>query len=137
MEKHRIGDYISIEGWQNEEDFPHYINISHIGLSPLIRNIHHDTTYANKLFQYMAFGLPLLVSDCDAQRNLVINNNIGFTHKANSAHDFVHAVEVLYDDPELRAQMSKACIQTFYTQFKDKMVTKDLQNYYQSISNDF
>ncbi|HMP28264.1 MAG TPA: glycosyltransferase [Saprospiraceae bacterium] len=132
IDRYNINEFISFEGWQPEEYFPYYINISHIGLSPLIRNIHHDTTYANKLFQYMAFGLPMIVSDCDAQKNLVINNNIGLVHKAYSVNEFIDAVELLFNDTHKRLEMATTCIETFNTKFLEHIVIKELKDFYQS-----
>ena len=45
---------------------------SAVCISPLLRNLHHDTTYANKIFQYMALAKPLLVSDATAQKNIIL-----------------------------------------------------------------
>ena len=77
-----------MEGWQDESLFPSYISSGSIGISPLHRNIHHDTTYANKLFQYMSFGKPLLVSDATAQKNLIERTNSGLVHQEKNAVDF-------------------------------------------------
>ena len=63
INKLKISNLVDFIGWQKEEDLYKYLMISDIGLSPLHRNQHHDTTYANKIFQYISFNVPLLCSD--------------------------------------------------------------------------
>lgn len=58
-----------------------------IGICPFHRNIHHDTTYANKMFQYMALGLPLIVSDCPSQAVIVEKEKAGVIFKAGDSND--------------------------------------------------
>ena len=66
---YNILKYIDFEGWKNENLFPSYIKAAHLGVSPLHNNLHHHTTYANKLFQYMSLGCPLICSDVEAQES--------------------------------------------------------------------
>ena len=63
------------------------INKCDIGLCPFLRNIHHDTTYANKMFQYMALGKPVVVSNCTAQANFVVREGCGFVFEAGNPDD--------------------------------------------------
>lgn len=69
-----------------------YFKASIAGLCPFLRNIHHDTTYANKLFQYMAFSKPVIVSDCTAQVNVVEHSHCGLIHEAGNAQDLADKV---------------------------------------------
>jgi len=102
-----IESNIDYQGWQNPSSFPSYISASNIGISPLIRNLHHDTTYANKIFQYMAFGLPIIVSDCPAQANVAIDNNVGLVHRADDSKDFAYKIIELYENKEMYNTMQK------------------------------
>ncbi len=100
-----INEYVQFEGWQPESSFPGYISGAHVCLSPLKRNPHHDTTYANKVFQYMAMGRATVVSDCTAQAELVTNENAGLVYPANSADAFREAVIKLCRDEDLRNRL--------------------------------
>lgn len=102
-----IVDYVDYQGWQSPSTFASYISASKIGISPLIRNIHHDTTYANKIFQYMAFGLPIVVSDCPAQANVALDYNCGLVHKAGDSNELAQCFISLYKEKELFAQMQE------------------------------
>ena len=92
----QIENYVDFEGWQNENLFPSYITASAICISPLHRNLHHDTTYANKIFQYMSFGKPLLVSDATSQKNIIERANAGLVHKAEDIVDFTEKTLELF-----------------------------------------
>jgi len=90
-----IEKLIYFEGWQDQSQFPSYIKASDIGLSPLHRNAHHDTTYANKIFQYMAFDLPVIVSDCPAQANVIRKEKSGLIHEAGNAADLAEKIKTI------------------------------------------
>ena len=92
---------VIFEGWQDVSLFPSYMQASTVCMSPLKRNPHHDTTYANKIFQYMAMAKPVLVSDCPAQQHVIENENCGLVHRANDEKDLAEKLIELLADPEL------------------------------------
>jgi glycosyltransferase involved in cell wall biosynthesis len=92
--------FVSFEGWKEMAFFPTYFSNSQICLSPLKRNLHHDTTFANKLFQYMGAGTPLIVSNCTEQAELVRNEKCGLVHNADDPVDLADKIYSLYNDPD-------------------------------------
>ncbi|MDP3945852.1 MAG: glycosyltransferase family 4 protein [Lutibacter sp.] len=98
---------VDFQGWQDVSLFPSYIVASAVCISPLLRNIQHDVAYANKLFQYMSFGKPVLVSDAIAQKNLIERTNSGLVHLEKNAQDFADKVLQLYDDEALRERLGQ------------------------------
>lgn len=101
----KLENYVDFQGWRDVSLFPSYIVSSKVCISPLLRNIQHDVAYANKLFQYMSFGKPVLVSDAIAQKNLIEKTNSGLVHLEKKAQDFANKVMQLYVDPELRDRL--------------------------------
>lgn len=101
----KMENIVEFTGWQDTNLLRSYIEASDICLSPLKHNIHHDTTYANKLFQYMACGKPQIVSDCSAQANLINELKCGLVHKADDADDLSKQILKLYNDSNLREQL--------------------------------
>lgn len=101
VEELGLQEMVDFEGWQDMALFPSYLNIADMGISPLHRNLHHDTTYANKLFQYMSFAIPVLVSDALAQKNLVEEVKSGLVHKEKDAAEIAEKVLILLKDPDL------------------------------------
>lgn len=90
---------VLFEGWKDVSEFPSYIEGAEVCISPLHRNKHHDTTFANKLFQYMAGERAVIVSDCDAQANVVRETNCGLIFKASNANDLADCLLELYKNP--------------------------------------
>ena len=106
-EQLHVKDKILFEGWQSESLFPSYITGAHICLSPLRRNIHHDSTFANKVFQYMAMGKASVVSDSTAQADLIKSEECGLTHLASNVEDLAAKIMILYRDEDLRERMGR------------------------------
>lgn len=103
--KYEVSDYVLFQGWKNYSLLPSYITGSQITLSPLKRNKHHDTTFANKLFMYMALGKPVIVSDCIAQADLVTKEKCGLIFSSENAEDLAEKVFLLYTNPELSEKL--------------------------------
>ena len=98
--KLNLESFIDFEGWQDVSLFPSYIVASNICISPLYRSIQHDVAYANKIFQYMSFGKPILVSNATAQKEIVERINSGLVHQEKNKDDFSSKVLELYQNEE-------------------------------------
>ena len=122
--------YIDFEGWKNENLFPSYIKAAHLGLSPLNNNLHHQTTYANKLFQYMSLGCPVICSNVEAQQVLLETYNVGLLFKTENSKDLVKQIVKLYSNKGLRKIMSKNCINAIQNHLNNDIISKSLVNYY-------
>ncbi|MEE4310900.1 MAG: glycosyltransferase family 4 protein [candidate division KSB1 bacterium] len=103
----QIKDRIIHYPWKDISLIPSYINASDICLSPLLKNGHHNTTIANKVFQYMAMGKPLVVSDCKPQQEIIEEENCGLVHEAGNVDDLAEKVMDLFNNPDLRQKMGE------------------------------
>lgn len=95
-----LNEHIIFGGWVGYEEIHAALQSCNIGLCPILKNIHHDTTYANKIFQYMAYGLVNVVSDCDAQANLVQQYHCGLIHKGGDENDLAKKLLWLVNHPD-------------------------------------
>ena len=102
-----ISDKISFEGWRDVNLLKSYANISAIGVCPFKRNLHHDTTFANKLFQFMGLRLPVIVSDCPSQVNIIEKFNCGLAFKADDPLDFSEKVLKLFHSTDERKKLGQ------------------------------
>ena len=125
-----LEDMIDFEGWQDIDAFPSYLQVAKIGISPLHRNLHHDTTYANKLFQYMSFAVPVLVSDALSQKNLIEEVNSGLVHKEKDATDIAEKILKLYHDPSLALEFGAKGKQFIEEKFCWEKVSDHLKDLY-------
>ena len=128
-------DFVDFEGWQNVSLFQSYIISSAICISPLHRNLQHDVAYANKIFQYMSFGKPLLVSDANAQKELIEKVHSGLVHQEKNVDDFQHKLLELYHDENLRATLGKNGQDFVRNEFSWEQTSKNLVHLYETIGN--
>lgn len=91
-----ISKHIIYFPWKDISLLPSFIKISDICLSPIEKNPQHESGIANKVYQYMLFKRPLLVSNCKPQADLVEKAKCGLVHKWDSAEDFSEKVLSLY-----------------------------------------
>jgi glycosyltransferase involved in cell wall biosynthesis len=131
----RISDFVDFEGWQNVSLFQSYILSSAICISPLHRNLQHDVAYANKIFQYMSLGKPLLVSDAIAQKRLVERTKSGLVHQEKSVDDFTNQVLKLFKDASLRNELGENGKKFVINEFSWEQTSKKLLHLYNNLQN--
>lgn len=126
-------EYVEFAGWQDPALFPSFLLASKIGICPLHRNIHHDTTYANKLFQYMAFGKPVIVSNCRAQENMVNKYRCGLVFQDRDIKDFADKILTLYKGKEYYKELSENSLKAVTTSLNWEISGKSLVNLYRGL----
>jgi len=131
----KIGDLVDFEGWQDVKLFPSYIKASAVCISPLHRNKQHDVAYANKLFQYMSFAKPVLVSDAIAQKRLVEKINSGLVHREKNSDDFLEKILQLYQDESLCLELGANGKQFIETEFSWEQTSKNLVHLYNNLNH--
>lgn len=129
INKLKLDSVVDFIGWVDESDLYKYLLVSDVGISPLYSNLHHDTTYANKLFQYMSFGVPIVCSDSKAQANLINENNCGVIFKNKNVNDFTRVLLELIKNKTKLKTLSKNC-QIAIDKLNNNQVSKDLINIY-------
>lgn len=88
-------------------DVVDFLRTADIGLIPLRHFPSHEFALANKLFEYLHAGLPMVVSDCRAQAAFVAEFGVGAIHRADDPADLARAVrEVVAAGPRLRAAVA-------------------------------
>ena len=122
--------YVALEGWKDFKLFQSYIKSADIGICPIHRNLHHDTTYANKIFQYMSFGKPVIVSDCPAQEKLIVKYDSGLVFKDRDVSDLTEKIKSLYDDKELYNRQSSNAFTSIENHLKWEVLSQDLVSLY-------
>ncbi|MFD2528960.1 glycosyltransferase family 4 protein [Polaribacter marinaquae] len=124
---------VDFEGWQDVSLFQSYILASAVCISPLHRNLQHDVAYANKIFQYMSFAKPLLVSNAIAQKKLVEKANAGLVHEQKDSQDFTAKIQILYKDASLRNNLGKNGKNFIINEFCWEETSKKLLNLYNNL----
>jgi glycosyltransferase involved in cell wall biosynthesis len=105
-------DNVTFTGWVPPAEAMKLISMADAGVCPFLRNIHHDTTYANKMFQYMALGKPVIVSDCTAQANFVTREKCGVVFETGNPDALCDRIIELTDrqEYELLSKNASICV---------------------------
>lgn len=92
VKKENLENQVEFVGWIDYNLFPSFIKASRICIIPQPSNPFIDTTMPNKLFEYMAMGKPVLVSDAKPLARVVNECRCGEIFKSNSPKDFAEAI---------------------------------------------
>lgn len=129
-----VKDLVEFEGWQDVSLFPSYVEAADLCFSPLKRNRHHDTTFANKIFQYMAGGKPLIVSDCPPQARVVLDEQCGKVHAAEDAKELATEVIALHANPGQMSEMGKNARKAVEDRWNWRVTSQALLDMYASLA---
>ena len=128
-----LESYVDFEGWQDVSLFPSYIIASNVCISPLYRSIQHDVAYANKIFQYMSFGKPILVSNAIAQKEIVESAKSGLVHEEKNEEDFYSKVIELYQNKEKAEELGNNGKEFIEKKFSWEITSKALVKLYDEL----
>ncbi|MFW5720749.1 MAG: glycosyltransferase family 4 protein [Bacteroidota bacterium] len=126
----KLKKHITWYSWKDIRLLPSYINISDICLSPIVKNDQHESGVANKVFQYMIFERPLIVSDCKPQTKIVNEEQCGLVFKSEDAGDLAQKIIILYQNKDMRIQMGENGKKAVEEKYNTKNFGKNLVNLY-------
>ncbi len=135
VEELGISANVHFEGWQDVSLFPSYVEGAEVCISPLKRNLHHDTTLANKVFQYMAGAKPILASDCPAQVSIIEECECGLVHKAEDEQDMAEKLLDLYKNPTRARQMGENGKEAILSKYNWEQTALPLIQHYQTLAS--
>jgi glycosyltransferase involved in cell wall biosynthesis len=107
FKKESLRDNITYYPWKDISEFPSFVKCSSVCISPVLKNAQHESGVANKVFQYMLFGKPLLVSDCAPQSEIIRKTGCGLSFKSGNAGDMALKLSELISDPEKCREMGE------------------------------
>jgi len=123
--------------WITNRDLGAHLSDVHIGLCPIDKNPQHESGVANKVYQYMMFGRPVLVSNCGPQKELVEKYSCGFSYIARDERSFLECLEVLENTSlEDLISMGENGRNAVKDELNLKKVQADLLAIYQGLATD-
>jgi len=116
------------------EQVPDYVVQSLIGLSPLQPNVKMlRMIFPNKIFEYMACGIPVIASDLPSMKYIFNKAKSGITVRADDPCDYVKAITALLDSPEKMKELGEKGRQFVIKYYNWDIEAEKLRQLYQSI----
>ncbi len=133
---HDIGHALTITGRVPFQEIGHYLAQATIGWvtwQPYAKNQRNIPT---KLFEYMAFGRPVISSDLTSTRPFVENGVNGFLVKADDPREHATAILRMIENPDAAREMGRSGRRMVQTRFNwDRMTPRLLELYDQVLSS--
>jgi glycosyltransferase involved in cell wall biosynthesis len=109
------------------------LNRATIGISPNLRVPQQIKGIHTKLFEYMAAGLPMVVSDLPHQVEVVESSGTGILAQPEDAESFAAAIEALVVRRDDAMQMGRRGQQTFLRSYCYESQADHLLSFYRNV----
>jgi len=103
----KLQDDVHFTGWMDYSKLPDLIQRSQIGMLPFHRCAHIEASLANKMFEYMSLGLPVIASDVAPQRRVLEDAQNGKLFPPGDVKALAEAILELTSDPAQLRQHSE------------------------------
>jgi glycosyltransferase involved in cell wall biosynthesis len=101
-----IAEHVRFEGWVEFGRVPSYLAASDVCILPLVGGVQTDAGLANKLFQYMLAGKPLVATARAGTARIVEETNCGLLTPLGDSDAFADAL-IQLTDPEMRSRLGE------------------------------
>lgn len=117
-----VDDCVLWTGWIPHEELYSYIHDSKIGVIPHFSNEHVNSTIPNKLFDYMALGLPVLVSNALPLERIVREEKCGLSYESGDESALQQALLEIYKSETAFGKNGKEAVFRSYNWKSDEKV---------------
>lgn len=100
-----LSGHVRLTGWKAPPEHHAYYQQATIGILPFHSTLHINITLANKLFDYMGAGLPIIGSDGPPMRRVLEETGAGLVVPPQNAQALADAIVELVRDPDRRARL--------------------------------
>ena len=129
-----LKDLIIYIPWIDLSELPTYLDISDICLAPFIKNPQHESGVANKIYDYMLGGKPIIASDCRPQQKLIENYNCGLVFR--NMTELQDSMIKLLENKELRKKMGENGYDAIVRDHHTGKVKENLLKIYKSMADE-
>lgn len=111
---------IVLTGWLGPEESTWLLRRSNLGLATYVPDA--PMSWPNKLWAYLAHGLPMICSLGGASRELIESEGIGIAYTAGDSASLASVVETLADDATQRRSMAARATELFRSRFRSDII---------------
>ena len=109
------------------------LNQATIAISPNLRVPQQIKGIHTKIFEYMAAGLPIVISDLPHQIEVVERNRAGLMARPEDAETFVNAVLRLAGDPALAGELGRSGQQAYIHHYSYESQLPSVMKFYAAL----
>ena len=115
---------------------PYYYNLSGMGIICFLPEPNHINSVPNKLFEYMAAGLPIAASNFPLWKKIVGRNNCGICVDSLKPKEIAGAIKYLRDNPKKAKEMGENGRRTVLEKYNWKNEGKKLLSIYEKLAKE-
>jgi len=121
--------------WKNIEELPTLLHYSSVCVSPIKKNAQHESGVANKIFQYMLFEKPLIVSNCIPQIEIVSSTKCGLWYQDGDVKELAGKISYLSQNPNECIAMGQNGKKAVIIKYNLEKYKYNLLTYYNKLKN--
>jgi len=114
--------------WISMGELQAYLDITDICIAPFHKNPQHESGVANKIYDYMLGGKPVVASDCRPQKRLIEKYRCGIIY--TDKEQMKEAIIRLSADPGLRKEMGENGKRAIHSEYNIAVQGKVLADLY-------
>jgi glycosyltransferase involved in cell wall biosynthesis len=125
----RVNERLSVDGWLALDELRARASRASVGLSiykPVTKSLEYVASASNKLFEYAAMGLPVIVPDRENYRDFLGDAEWVTYADVEQPEAFSRAVTSIFADRERYVAMSRAARRAFETEYNYERVFEPL-----------
>jgi glycosyltransferase involved in cell wall biosynthesis len=103
---------VTFGGFVPDDELMRRLRAAHVGVVPLLRTVESDLVHTYKMFEYIALGLPVVISRTTAAAAYFDDDSMQFC-EAGDERDLARAIIALYRDPERRCAIAKHALKRY------------------------
>jgi glycosyltransferase involved in cell wall biosynthesis len=120
-------DNVIFTGWADKKGIAYLSSVASIGLMAYRKGAPQGLP--NKVFEYLAAGLPILSSLETETKDLLELHEVGFTYKASDSRDFQSKLGDLVANPAKLEKLGKQARRSFVENYSADTVYEEMVNY--------
>lgn len=130
-----VAEYVKFFGQKPYTEAMHLLSKSDIALIPHIKTEQSDNSSPNKLFQYMYFKKPIIVSNCNSVVRIIEETSSGSVYEFNNPASFAFEVTEMIESGNIE-QMGENGKKSVLDKYNWDMSAKSLLSLYSNIRKD-
>jgi len=127
--------FVSYKGFLSADEINYNLNQSFTGISTLLHvsQYHKIDTFPTKVYDYMAAGIPVIISDTDYAKKMVEKYHMGICVSPTDIEGIANAIKYLQNNKEIARQMGENGRRAFEEKFNWQVEEKKLLKLYNSL----